>query len=138
MSSSVEITGIKEFGLSGEVRAHFLRSIGEPGRKLLRDMGDGRFGPVLRAGEKDSNGRYIVISQLITSKIDKEPVAVRFQMPPFNFFEYGWSSKTNTRVEPARRIITGKFFSMMNSYLQSYVDKAESKVLQKRFDSYES
>lgn len=126
VSSSYE-GGSPADAMSYPVRLHFLRSIGSPGRDILRSFTRGSSGWVLRVGEKNKRGQYTVRSKVIGSS------KIRFTMPPGNFFENGLTRRDGRKSSPSN-IFKTKFPTMLNSNLQAIVDGSWDRIIQPELD----
>lgn len=114
--------------LSRARRRHYLRSVAKAGRGVLKGLTTGSEGVRLRS-DRDRFGRYAIQSNILND------TTIRFKVPPLNFYEFPWVSKTTSRVEKGRYIVTKKFPALLNPRLQSFVDRANREILQKDVQS---
>jgi hypothetical protein len=121
------------------IKTGFLANVAATGRHTLKGMLlSGSLGVRLHSA-RGKDGR-----RLATAQVKRGSGTIVFRSSPLNFFEFGRqnprlgenrgkggrSGATNSRKQAPKKIITGKFKSISESRLQSWVNEAERKVFQ--------
>jgi hypothetical protein len=75
----------------------------------------------------------IAMREIVSYNIGKYANFVKISSYPLNLFEKGRMLRSG-RKEPGRKIITGKLKSLMESDMQSILNKFDKKILQKEID----
>lgn len=127
----VDTSGMTEFhklrNMFPELNASTLGYVGNEGKKRLKKL-------MLRSDldfkslEKDSKGRPIV-----SYSIGRGAKFVKIGSYPMHLFDNGRMLRSG-RKETGRKIVTGKLKSIMQSDIQSIVNKFDKTILQKEMD----